>query len=275
MRDKFKLLLAETGYVTPGKRLDEVRVLFMGRESFDSLSEQDRQLIYDQHQRDITEKARQNFHVSLLIHYLHVCILVSWEDWSSLHFNMMGMLIRLLIGVLYAVLGVVTRAGGIVLPCEEYRPHGYHHPGRHQRHHTHTTGGQQVQCTLYFYYWTHFLGMMQTDIWLLSIWSTALLFIRKTWHFRYKALDRLENERTLLLLQHLGFVHCPKREHCPAFPNCMDCLIENLIATKGPRLVSCRILYWTMSSVDSVAFPGRHRPLEISLANKMCCLWWC
>lgn len=76
MRDKFKLLLAETGYVTPGKRLDEVRVLFMGRESFDSLSEQDRQLIYDQHQRDITEKARQNFLVSLLISYVHVCILV-------------------------------------------------------------------------------------------------------------------------------------------------------------------------------------------------------
>lgn len=77
MRDKFKLLLAETGYVTPGKRLDEVRVLFMGRESFDSLSEQDRQLIYDQHQRDITEKARQNFHVSLLISDQHICILVS------------------------------------------------------------------------------------------------------------------------------------------------------------------------------------------------------
>lgn len=64
MRDRFKLLLAETGYVTPGKRLDEVRVLFMGRESFDSLSEHDRQFIYDQHQKDITEKARQNFHVS-------------------------------------------------------------------------------------------------------------------------------------------------------------------------------------------------------------------
>lgn len=108
----------------------------------------------------------------------------------------------------------------------------------------------------------------------LSIWSTALLFIRKTWHFRYKALDRLENERTLLLLQHLGFVHCPKREHCPAFPNCMDCLIENLIATKGPRLVRCSILLWTKSSVASVLFPGRHRPLKVSLVHKRCYLWW-
>ena len=61
------MLLSETGYVTPGKRLDEVRVLFMGRESFDSLSEHDRQIIYDQHQKDITEKARANFMVSCLL----------------------------------------------------------------------------------------------------------------------------------------------------------------------------------------------------------------
>ena len=71
MRDRFKSLLAETGYVTPGKRLDEVRVLFMGRESFDSLSEHDRQYIYEHHQKDITEKARQNFHVS----YEIVCVI--------------------------------------------------------------------------------------------------------------------------------------------------------------------------------------------------------
>lgn len=64
MRDRFKLLLTETGYVTPGKKLEEVRVLFMGRESFDSLSEHDRQIIYDQHQKDITDRARGNFMVS-------------------------------------------------------------------------------------------------------------------------------------------------------------------------------------------------------------------
>ena len=64
MRDRFKQLLAETGYVTAGKRLDEVRVLFMGRESFDSLTEHDRQIIYDQHQKEITEKARSNYMVS-------------------------------------------------------------------------------------------------------------------------------------------------------------------------------------------------------------------
>lgn len=43
---------------------------------------------------------------------------------------------------------------------------------------------------------------------------------------RYKALDRLDQERRLMLLQHLGFVHCPLREHCPAFPACMDSVVS-------------------------------------------------
>ena len=35
-----------------------------------------------------------------------------------------------------------------------------------------------------------------------------------------------------MLFQHLGFVHCPIREHCPAFPNCMDALIERIMTGK-------------------------------------------
>lgn len=62
-RHQFKALLEETGYVTPGKTLSEVQVLFMGRECFEALSENDCQAIYDHHQRDITEKARKNFQV--------------------------------------------------------------------------------------------------------------------------------------------------------------------------------------------------------------------
>lgn len=150
MRDRFKALLAETGYVTPGKRLDEVRVLFMGRESFDSLSEHDRQFIYDQHQKDITEKARQNFHELLL-------------EQAELFYHVKSI----------APTGTITQ--------EDIR---------------------DITQTL------------QEDT-------------------RYKSLDRLESERTLLLLQHLGFVHCPKKEHCPTFPNCMDCLIEKIIANKA------------------------------------------
>lgn len=48
-------------------------------------------------------------------------------------------------------------------------------------------------------------------------------------------LDRLDQDRKLMLFQHLGFVHCPIREHCPAFPNCMDALIERILATKAHR----------------------------------------
>ena len=49
--------------------------------------------------------------------------------------------------------------------------------------------------------------------------------------FRYKMLDRLDQDRKLMLFQHLGFVHCPIREHCPAFPNCMDALIERVVTS--------------------------------------------
>lgn len=48
-------------------------------------------------------------------------------------------------------------------------------------------------------------------------------------------LDRLDQDRKVMLFQHLGFIHCPIREHCPAFPNCMDALIERILATKVHR----------------------------------------
>lgn len=57
-------MLEETGYVTPGKHLSEVRVLFMGRECFEALSHHDCQEVYDQHQKEIIEKAKHNFQVS-------------------------------------------------------------------------------------------------------------------------------------------------------------------------------------------------------------------
>lgn len=66
MRQQFKELLEETGYVTPGKPLSEVQVLFMGRECYESLSENDLLEIYEEHQKEITEKAKQNFQELLL-----------------------------------------------------------------------------------------------------------------------------------------------------------------------------------------------------------------
>ncbi|XP_064079322.1 rho GTPase-activating protein 190-like isoform X2 [Macrobrachium nipponense] len=176
MRDRFKILLAETGYVTPGKRLDEVRVLFMGRESFDSLSENDRQYIYDQHQKDITEKARQNFHELLL-------------EQAELFYHVKSI----------APTGTITQ--------DDIR---------------------EITQTL------------QEDS-------------------RYKVLDRLESERTLLLLQHLGFVHCPKKEHCPSYPNCMDCLIEKIIANKAANSSNSRPGSGTWSG-KNLDYGGRTDP---------------
>ncbi|KAG6439302.1 hypothetical protein O3G_MSEX000658, partial [Manduca sexta] len=40
---QFKRLLEETGYVTPGKQLSEVRVLLMGRECYEALSDDQQQ----------------------------------------------------------------------------------------------------------------------------------------------------------------------------------------------------------------------------------------
>jgi hypothetical protein len=48
-------------------------------------------------------------------------------------------------------------------------------------------------------------------------------------------LDRLDADRKLMLFQHLGFVHCPIREHCPAFPHCTDSLVERIVAKKATR----------------------------------------
>lgn len=51
-------------------------------------------------------------------------------------------------------------------------------------------------------------------------------------------LDRLDQDRKLMLFQHLGFVHCPIREHCPAFPNCVDNMVERLISAKRNHSLS-------------------------------------
>ena len=52
--------------------------------------------------------------------------------------------------------------------------------------------------------------------------------------------EKLANFHTVLFLltlfhffQHLGFVHCPIREHCHAFPNCVDSLVERIVAKKA------------------------------------------
>ncbi|KAK9758629.1 RhoGAP domain [Popillia japonica] len=151
-KKQFKQLLEDTGYVTPGKHLSEVRVLFMGRECFEALSEHDCQQIYDAHQRELIENAKHNFQELLLEH-------------ADLFYHFKSI----------APTGTITQ--------EDIK---------------------------------EITDVLQDD-------------------FRYKMLDRLDQDRKLMLFQHLGFVHCPIREHCPAFPNCMDALIERILATKAHR----------------------------------------
>ncbi|XP_046682746.1 rho GTPase-activating protein 190 isoform X2 [Homalodisca vitripennis] len=151
-KKQFKQLLEDTGYVTPGKELSEVRVLFMGRECFEALSEDDCHYIYDRHQKELIDKAKHNFQELLLEH-------------ADLFYHFKSI----------APTGTIT----------------------------------------------------QDDI---KEITDALKE-----DSRYKALDRLDQDRKLMLFQHLGFVHCPIREHCPAFPNCMDALIERVLSNKAHR----------------------------------------
>ncbi|XP_075739843.1 rho GTPase-activating protein 190-like isoform X7 [Rhipicephalus microplus] len=146
LRRQFRQLLEETGYVTPGKSLGEVRVLFMGRECYEQLPEADLLEVYEEHQQEMTERARCQFQELLLEH-------------AELFYE-------------FANVGP-----GSVITQEDI---------------------------------AKITEALQEDS-------------------RYKTLDRLDQERMLMLLRHLGFVHGPMREHCPANPHCMDAIIEQLL----------------------------------------------
>jgi hypothetical protein len=64
-------LLEETGYVTPGKQLSVLWVLFIGRECSEALSE------HDCHQRDMIYTAKHTFqelleHADLFYHFKRI-----------------------------------------------------------------------------------------------------------------------------------------------------------------------------------------------------------
>ena len=67
LRKDFKRMLEEMGCVTPGKSLNELRVLFLGRECFENLPENEVQEIYDLHQRELIQRSKKNFQVRVLI----------------------------------------------------------------------------------------------------------------------------------------------------------------------------------------------------------------
>lgn len=59
-------MLEEMGCVTPGKGLNEVKVLFLGRECFENLPENEIMEIYEIHQRELIQKSKKNFQELLL-----------------------------------------------------------------------------------------------------------------------------------------------------------------------------------------------------------------
>ncbi|CAH2060651.1 unnamed protein product, partial [Iphiclides podalirius] len=152
---QFKRLLEETGYVTPGKQLAEVRVLLMGRECYEALTEEQQQRVYDQHQRQIQRRAKHNLQELLLEH-------------ADLFYHFKSI----------SPTGTITQ--------EDIK---------------------------------EITDVLQDD-------------------FRYKMLDRMEQDRKLMLFQHLGFVHCPMREHCPAASNCLDATLPVILNTRVGSLTS-------------------------------------
>ncbi|KAL5277716.1 RhoGAPp190 family protein [Megaselia abdita] len=161
-KKQFKKLLEETGYVTPGKHLSEVRVLFMGRECFEALSEHDCQQIYDSHQREIIEKAKMNF-LELMLEHADL-----FQSYKSLD-------------------------------------------------HVGTTVTQEDVKDI--------TENIQDDP-------------------RFKMLDRLNQDRNIMIYQHLGFIHCPIREHCPAYPGCVDSVVEQIITSKKSSTMSSSSHQW-------------------------------
>ncbi|CAG9569907.1 unnamed protein product [Danaus chrysippus] len=152
---QFKRLLEETGYVTPGKQLSEVRVLLMGRECYEALTEEQQQRVYDDHQREIQRRAKHNLQELLLEH-------------ADLFYHFKRI----------SPTGTITQ--------EDIK---------------------------------EITDVLQDD-------------------FRYKMLDRMEQDRKLMLFQHLGFVHCPMREHCPAGSNCLDATLPVILNTRVGSLTS-------------------------------------
>ncbi|XP_043226350.1 rho GTPase-activating protein 190-like isoform X5 [Amphibalanus amphitrite] len=173
LRRQFKQLLEETSYVTPGKSLSEVRVLFLGRECFESLAEEERQEIYDLHQRHIVEKARVNFQELLL-------------ERADLFY------------------GICPASGGGALSPDQIKD---------------------------------ITELLQEDV-------------------RYKLLDRFEQERQLVLLQHLGFLHRPRPERCPSAQLCMELQVWALLADRAaPAAPAVAGTHWVFAGGDSAVHP--------------------
>ena len=60
LQQDFRKLLQENNHVTPGKPLNETYVFFVGKESYNALTEADRLMVYEQHQNDLKQRAKHD-----------------------------------------------------------------------------------------------------------------------------------------------------------------------------------------------------------------------
>ncbi|XP_066300085.1 rho GTPase-activating protein 5-like isoform X4 [Branchiostoma lanceolatum] len=152
MKHEFRRLLEHTGHVLPGKPWEDVHIFLMEEESYQELTEGEKIDIYTYHQRELIERAR--------------------EDFQELLFERADLFARL-------------------------DPH------------------EQIS-------------------------HQDLVDIKEALQeeTRYQALARLDNERDVLLLKHIGFITCPSKETCLSGPNCMETLLQNAVDTAVHRPTS-------------------------------------
>lgn len=65
------------------------------------------------------------------------------------------------------------------------------------------------------------------------LWQSSVYYY---WYVsRYRALSRLEEDRKVILLNHLGFTQNPSREQCAFREDCMEAQVSRVLATKAHR----------------------------------------
>ncbi|XP_067656082.1 rho GTPase-activating protein 190-like isoform X6 [Haliotis asinina] len=158
LQRQFKKLLEENHQVTAGKTLGETYVFFVGKEGYNGLDEQDRSIVYEQHQQELRQQAKHEFQELL------------WEQSQIfLNLNSTGRL-------------TPEDLKGITLA-------------------------------------------LQDDP-------------------RYKALSRLEEDRKVMILNHLGFIQCPSKDRCYFRENCVDLQSHKLLSSRSSRpevVQSCEV----------------------------------
>ncbi|ESO97484.1 hypothetical protein LOTGIDRAFT_115014 [Lottia gigantea] len=78
---------------------------------------------------------------------------------------------------------------------------------------------------------------------------------------RYKMLQRLEEDRKVMILNHLGFIECPSKDRCYFKDQCIDNQVQKLLVSYASRPTSTFI-----ESVEELE--GGEKPLNLVLLGK-------